>query len=69
MLAGHILLVTFGVLCIALFSATALFLVLALTFPLLVALTAFEAFVSLLQAYIFTILAGVYIGGAIHPEH
>jgi F-type H+-transporting ATPase subunit a len=69
MLAGHILLVTFGVLCIALFSATALFLVLALTFPLLVALTAFEAFVALLQAYIFTILAGVYIGGALHPEH
>ena len=46
-----------------------LFLVLTLTFPLLVALTAFEAFVALLQAYIFTILAGVYIGGALHPEH
>jgi F0F1-type ATP synthase membrane subunit a len=25
--------------------------------------------VAFLQAYIFTILAAVYIGGAVHPEH
>jgi F0F1-type ATP synthase membrane subunit a len=25
--------------------------------------------VAFLQAYIFTILTAVYIGGAIHPEH
>ncbi|MCU0267375.1 MAG: F0F1 ATP synthase subunit A [Acidimicrobiales bacterium] len=69
MLAGHILLVTFGVLCIALFSASLLGAVLLLSFPMLVALTAFEVMVSFLQAYVFAILAAVYIGGALHPEH
>jgi F-type H+-transporting ATPase subunit a len=29
----------------------------------------FEAFVSFLQAYIFAILAAVYLSGAVHPEH
>ena len=29
----------------------------------------FEILVAFLQAYIFTILAAVYIGGAMHPEH
>ncbi|MGH2723903.1 MAG: F0F1 ATP synthase subunit A [Actinomycetota bacterium] len=38
-------------------------------FGLSVALVAFELLVSVLQAYIFTILTAVYIGGAIHPEH
>lgn len=69
MLAGHILLVTFSVLCITLFSATLLVLVLPFSFFMLVALTAFEVMVAFLQAYIFTILAAVYIGGAMHPEH
>ncbi len=32
-------------------------------------IVAFELLVSVLQAYIFTILAAVYIGGALHPEH
>ena len=30
---------------------------------------AVEVLVGFLQAYIFTILAAVYIGGAAHPEH
>mgnify|MGYP000150002539 CR=1 FL=1 len=30
---------------------------------------AFEVLVAFLQAYIFTILASVYIGSAAHPEH
>ena len=38
-------------------------------FALLVALYAFEVLVSVLQAFIFTILTAVYIGGAMHPEH
>ena len=38
-------------------------------FGMLVALTGFELMVAFLQAYIFTILAAVYIGGALHPEH
>ena len=36
---------------------------------LLVALTGFEVLVAFLQAYIFTILAAVYIGQSMHPEH
>ena len=69
MLAGHILLVTFSVLCITLFSATLLALVLPFSFAMLIGLTGFEIMVAFLQAYIFTILAAVYIGGAMHPEH
>lgn len=69
MLAGHILLVTFGVLTIALFSRTPLILAWPFSFFMLVALTAFELMVAFLQAYIFTILTAVYIGGALHPEH
>ena len=36
---------------------------------LAVALTGFEALIQALQAYIFTLLAAVYIAGALHPEH
>jgi F-type H+-transporting ATPase subunit a len=32
-------------------------------------LTGFEAFIQALQAYIFTLLAAVYIGSALHAEH
>jgi F-type H+-transporting ATPase subunit a len=67
MIAGHLLLVTFAVLCQALWVATKLGA--ALPFALLVFLSAFEILVAFLQAYIFTILAAVYIGGAMHPEH
>jgi F-type H+-transporting ATPase subunit a len=69
MLAGHILLVTFSVLCITLWGLSALVLALPFSFGMLVALTGFEVMVAFLQAYIFTILAAVYIGGALHPEH
>lgn len=71
MLAGHILLVTFGVLTIALVTSGAIALIglSVLPFAMLVALTGFEIMVSFLQAYVFTILAAVYIGGAAHPEH
>ena len=67
MIAGHLLLVTFAVLCQALFEATVVGAV--LPFALLLFLSAFEILVAFLQAYIFTILAAVYIGGAMHPEH
>ena len=39
------------------------------SFVMLVALTGFEILVAFLQAFIFTILTAVYIGGAMHPEH
>jgi F-type H+-transporting ATPase subunit a len=69
MLAGHLLLVTFAVLSAALFSKTALLVILPLPFAMLILLTGFEILVAVLQAFIFTILTAVYIGGAMHPEH
>jgi F-type H+-transporting ATPase subunit a len=67
MLAGHLLLVSFAVLSAALFSSTYIGAVVPAGF--LVALIGFELLVSVLQAFIFTILTAVYIGGAMHPEH
>ena len=69
MLAGHILLVTFAVLSAALYTKSLLAIVLPLPAVMLVFLTGFEVLVAVLQAYIFTILTAVYIGGAMHPEH
>jgi F-type H+-transporting ATPase subunit a len=67
MLAGHLLLISFIVLSGALFDATKVGAV--LPFALLVALTGFEVLVAFLQAYIITILTGVYISQATHPAH
>ena len=69
MLAGHLVLVTFAVISAALWSLSLTIVILPFSFLLLVALTGFEILVSFLQAFIFTILAAVYIGGAMHPEH
>lgn len=69
MLAGHILLVTFSVLCITLWQLSPLVVVNALSFPMLVAFTGFEVMVAFLQAFIFSLLTAVYIGGALHPAH
>jgi F-type H+-transporting ATPase subunit a len=73
MLAGHLLLVIFALLSQALIQAETqrFFLVPIgiLPFILLMFLTGFEILVAFLQAYIFTVLAAVYIGGATHPEH
>ena len=69
MLAGHILLVSFALLTHALATAETqqVFLVPMSIFPflMLVGLTAFEILVSFLQAYIFTILAAVYISNSL----
>lgn len=73
MLAGHILLVTFALLTHSLVTAQTKVLLLKpmaiLPFFMLVFLTAFEVLVAFLQAYIFTILTAVYIGGSSHAEH
>jgi F-type H+-transporting ATPase subunit a len=69
MLAGHLLLVTFAVLCAALWTKGVMAVLLPLPFAMLVLLDGFEGFVALLQAFIFTILTAVYIGGAMEPEH
>jgi F-type H+-transporting ATPase subunit a len=69
MLAGHLILVTFATLTAALWGAQWQIAIAPFSFGLLVAMTGFEVLVSFLQAFIFTILTGVYIGGAMHPEH
>jgi F-type H+-transporting ATPase subunit a len=77
MLAGHLLLATFALLADALilhdgvkiggFPAWS---PLAIApFAMDIAITAFEILVAVLQAFIFTILTGVYLGAAMHPEH
>jgi F-type H+-transporting ATPase subunit a len=68
MLAGHILLVTFAVLTLAMLTGV-LIVISWLPFLVLVLLTAFEIMVAFLQAYVFTILAASYIGMAAHPDH
>ena len=75
MIAGHLILATFAIGSYYLFShlwtdgadwvaSFGIF-----SFALLVFMTGFEVLVGFLQAYIFTILAAVYISGAMHPEH
>ena len=72
MLAGHLLLVTFAVLTdTLLFHNSIVFFkpIAVLPAAMDVALTGFEVLVAVLQAFIFTILTAVYLGGAMHPEH
>jgi F-type H+-transporting ATPase subunit a len=69
LLAGHILLVTFAVLSSSLWAMKPTLIILPLPALAVVAFTAFEVLVSFLQAYVFTLLAGVYIGQAISHEH
>jgi F-type H+-transporting ATPase subunit a len=69
LLAGHILLVTFAVLTSALWAAKWNAVFLPLPFFAVVFFTAFELLVSFLQAYVFALLAGVYIGQAVSHEH
>jgi F-type H+-transporting ATPase subunit a len=71
MVAGHLLLVTFAILSATMFKAGGIgwagaFL---LSWPMLILMIGFEILVSFLQAFIFTILTAVYIGGSMHPEH
>ncbi len=69
MLAGHLILVTFSVLCAATWALGPSLVITPFTFGLLVAMTGFEILVSFLQAFIFTILTALYIGTSMHPEH
>jgi len=75
MLAGHILLVTFGVLTIGTMSKMldGSFIVHPFawvgSFAGLIAFTGFEVGVSFIQGFVFAILAAVYIGSSLHPAH
>lgn len=69
LLAGHILLVTFAVLSSALWTLNWYAIFLPLPVIAVIFFTAFEVLVSFLQAYVFALLAGVYIGMAVSHEH
>jgi F-type H+-transporting ATPase subunit a len=69
MIAGHLLLAIFfaGAAYLLAVPGTAIFGV--ASFAMGLALTGFELFVALLQAYIFTILTAVYLAGSLEPAH
>jgi F-type H+-transporting ATPase subunit a len=69
LLAGHILLVTFAVLTSGLFIRQWYAIFMPLPLFAVVFFTAFEVLVSFLQAYVFTLLTGVYINAAVSHEH
>ncbi|MEA3020059.1 MAG: F-type H+-transporting ATPase subunit a [Actinomycetota bacterium] len=69
MLAGHLLLVSFATITAAVWSLSPTIVIWPFSFGLLVGLTAFEILVAFLQAFIFVMLTGVYIGKSMHPEH
>jgi F-type H+-transporting ATPase subunit a len=69
LLAGHILILTFAVLCITLWQLSPLAAALPFSFLMLAMVVAFEMGVSFLQAFVFSLLTAVYIGGSLHPHH
>ena len=69
MFAGHLLLITFAVISATLWAVQWQIVILPFSGFMLIALTGFEVLVAFLQAFIFTILTGVYIGQSMHPEH
>lgn len=68
LLAGHLLLVTFAVLSSALVVSEWYVVFLPLPVLAVIFFTAFEILVSVLQAYVFALLTGVYIGSSMHAH-
>jgi len=68
-LAGHFLLAVFFVGTVAMLQGGWIAIFAPFSFTIGVVLVGFEIFVSLLQAFIFTILTASYIGGALAEEH
>ncbi len=64
MLAGHTVLLVFLT-----FTITAPWWAKLIPFGVVIIMDLFEIFVAGIQAYIFAILAAIYISGAIHTEH
>jgi F-type H+-transporting ATPase subunit a len=69
LLAGHFLLAVFFLGTIAMLQGGILVLIAPFSFAIAIVLVGFEIFVSVLQAFIFTILTASYIGGAMAEEH
>ena len=68
-LAGHFLLAVFFLGTIAMLQGGLIAVIAPLSFAISVVLVGFEIFVSVLQAFIFSILTASYIGGAMAEEH
>ena len=70
MLAGHIALKVFAFFVVGLASAGAIgWFGATLPFFMMLALTALELLVAVLQAYVFAVLTSIYLNDAIHPGH
>lgn len=70
MLAGHIALKVFAFFVVGLASAGFLgWFGAVLPFGMIVALTALELLVAVLQAYVFAVLTSIYLNDAVHPGH
>jgi F-type H+-transporting ATPase subunit a len=69
MLAGHITLKVFGGFVTMLLASGAWAALAPLPLAGVVAISALELLVAVLQAYVFTILTCVYLNDAIHPGH
>ena len=70
MFAGHLLIASFSVAAFYLISATVIGILGSVaSLAVAIVLTGFELLIQALQAYIFTLLAAVYISGALHAEH
>ena len=68
-LAGHFLLAVFFLGTVAFLEGGVLVIFAPFTFVFSIVLVGFEIFVSVLQAFIFSILTASYIGGALAEEH
>jgi F-type H+-transporting ATPase subunit a len=69
MTAGHMVILVFISMIFMFQGVMAKVFVTPMSVVMTVVMMAFEIFVSLLQAFIFAILASIYISLAVHPEH
>lgn len=70
MLGGHIAMKVFGGFVVGLLGAGGIYSLLApLPLAIIVGLTALEFLVAVLQAYVFAVLATIYLNDALHPGH
>jgi len=69
MTAGHMVILVFISMIFMFQGVFAKIFVTPMSVVMAVVMMAFEIFVSLLQAFIFAILASIYISLAVHPEH
>jgi F-type H+-transporting ATPase subunit a len=69
MFAGHMLIVMFSVATWYLLTPSIMSAVAGGSFLLALAMTTLEVLIQFLQAYIFTLLASIYIQGALEEGH